>query len=76
MTSEPALVQAKSTTNQKNKPRRISPRKALMPEISERRYGATLEGIEEGYFEVDLSGNMTFFNDALCRILGYSREKL
>ncbi|MFH1241354.1 MAG: PAS domain S-box protein [Pseudomonadota bacterium] len=42
----------------------------------EARYRSILEGIEEGYFEVDLAGNMTFFNEALCRLSGYSRGEL
>ena len=43
---------------------------------SEDKYRSILENIEEGYFEVDLNGNFTFFNDSLCRLLGYSREEL
>ena len=43
---------------------------------SEEKYRAILENIEEGYYEVDLKGNITFCNDYLCRILGYSREEL
>ena len=43
---------------------------------SEERYRTILETIEEGYFEVDLAGNFTFFNGALCRILGYSRDEM
>jgi two-component system cell cycle sensor histidine kinase/response regulator CckA len=43
---------------------------------SEERYRTILDSIEEGYFEVDISGNFTFFNDALCRIYGYSRDEL
>jgi len=43
---------------------------------SERKYQAILETIEEGYFEVDLAGNLTFLNDSLCKILGYPRHKL
>lgn len=43
---------------------------------SEERYRTILEDIQEGYFEVDLAGNFTFFNDALCRASGYSREEL
>jgi len=38
---------------------------------SEEKYRTILEGIEEGYFEVDLAGNMTFFNDSLCKITGF-----
>jgi PAS domain S-box-containing protein len=43
---------------------------------SEKKYLALLENIQEGYFETDLAGNFTFFNDALCRIHGYSRKEL
>ena len=43
---------------------------------SEEKYRTILESIEEGYFEVDLAGNFTFFNDTLCPIMGYSREEL
>jgi PAS domain S-box-containing protein/putative nucleotidyltransferase with HDIG domain len=43
---------------------------------SEEKYRTTLESIEEGYFEVDLGGNFIFFNDALCTIMGYSRDEL
>lgn len=43
---------------------------------SEEKYRTILENIEEGYFEVDLAGNFTFVNDAVCRILGYSHEEL
>ena len=43
---------------------------------SEERYRTILEETEDGYFEVDLAGNFTFFNDATCRKLGYSREEL
>jgi PAS domain S-box-containing protein len=43
---------------------------------SEEKYRTILETIEEGYYEVDLGGNLVFFNDALCRILGYSRSEL
>jgi PAS domain S-box-containing protein len=43
---------------------------------SEEKYRTILESIHEGYFEVDLAGNFTFFNDSLCRFLGYSEEEL
>jgi PAS domain S-box-containing protein len=35
-----------------------------------------LDEMEEAYYEVDLEGNFTFFSDALCRQLGYSREEI
>jgi PAS domain S-box-containing protein len=43
---------------------------------SEERYRTILENIEDGYYEVDLPGNFTFFNDSLCRMLGYSRDEM
>ncbi len=43
---------------------------------SEEKYRTILENIQEGYYEVDLTGNLTFFNDSLCRIVGSSRERL
>jgi diguanylate cyclase (GGDEF)-like protein/PAS domain S-box-containing protein len=43
---------------------------------SEERYRTILENIEDGYYEVDLAGNLTFFNDSMCRISGIPREEL
>ena len=43
---------------------------------SEEKYRTILESIEDGYYEVDLAGNFTFFNDSICEILGYSRDEL
>ncbi len=43
---------------------------------SEEKYRNILESIEDGYYEVDLSGNMTFFNDSLCHIFGRSENEL
>lgn len=40
------------------------------------RYRTTLETIEEGYYEVDLTGNFIFFNKSLCDLTGYTREEL
>jgi len=43
---------------------------------SEEKYRNILKNIEDGYYEVDLAGNLTFFNDSLCRLYGYSKEEL
>ena len=40
------------------------------------KYRQILISIEEGYYEVDLAGNLTFFNDSLCNIYGYARDEL
>jgi len=43
---------------------------------SEKKYRNILENIEESYFEVDIAGNFTFFNDSLCRLFGYPKDEL
>ena len=35
-----------------------------------------LECIEDGYFEADLKGDLTFFNESLQKTLGYSADEL
>jgi len=44
--------------------------------ISEDRYRTILESIEEPYFEVDLSGNFTFFNQALAKNLKFASDEI
>jgi PAS domain S-box-containing protein len=44
--------------------------------LSEEKHRTILENIEDGYYEVDLAGNFTFFNNALCKLSGYSKEEL
>jgi PAS domain S-box-containing protein len=43
---------------------------------SEQKYRTIIENIEDGYYEVDLAGNYTFFNDAMTRIIGYTRDEM
>jgi diguanylate cyclase (GGDEF)-like protein/PAS domain S-box-containing protein len=47
---------------------------ALM--ASEERYRSILENIEDGYYEMDINGRLTFFNESCRKILGYPREEL
>lgn len=35
-----------------------------------------VESIEDGYFEVDLSGTFTYANDYICRRAGYDRDEV
>ena len=43
---------------------------------SEERYRTIMDEMEEWYFEIDLKGNFTFFNDILADALGLSRDEL
>jgi diguanylate cyclase (GGDEF)-like protein/PAS domain S-box-containing protein len=44
--------------------------------ISEERYRTIIKNIEDGYYEVDTEGNMTFCNPAAARMLGYRQDEL
>jgi len=56
----------------------ITERKVAGDELrsSEERYRTILDSIEEGFWEVDLGGNMMSLNDSMSRILGYPRDEL
>ena len=56
----------------------ITAMKNLQEELSEKeaRYRTIMEHSNVGYFEVDLSGNFTYFNDVVPHNLGYAREEL
>jgi PAS domain S-box-containing protein len=58
--------------------RDITERKRVEEEMhrSEEKHRTILKNIEDGYYEVDLNGNFTFFNDSMCRILGYPQEEM
>jgi PAS domain S-box-containing protein len=58
--------------------RKIAERKRAEEALreSEEKYRTILENIEDGYYKVDIAGNLTFFNDALCKILGYPKDEL
>ncbi len=43
---------------------------------SEEKYRDILESMDEGYYEVDLAGNLTYVNGSTCRMHGYSKEEL
>jgi two-component system cell cycle sensor histidine kinase/response regulator CckA len=43
---------------------------------SEERYRNILDNIQESYFEMNLAGELTFFNDSLIEITGYPRDEL
>jgi PAS domain S-box-containing protein/putative nucleotidyltransferase with HDIG domain len=43
---------------------------------SEGKYRSILENMDDAYYELDLSGNLVFFNEALSSQTGYSHEEL
>jgi PAS domain S-box-containing protein len=43
---------------------------------SEEKYRTILQSIQEGYYEVDLAGCLTFFNESLSRIVGTPSERM
>lgn len=43
---------------------------------SEEKYRSILESIDEGYFELDLDGNLSFFNESFVKITGCSDHEL
>ncbi|MDA8139089.1 MAG: PAS domain S-box protein [Desulfobacteraceae bacterium] len=44
--------------------------------ISEERYRSIIENMDSGYYEMNLTGHLTFFNDRLVQLLGYTKEEL
>ena len=46
------------------------------PEVHRDRYRVFIEAVADGYYETDLRGHFTYFNDALCRIFGYDRHEI
>jgi PAS domain S-box-containing protein len=51
-----------------------SAREAML--ASAEKYRAILANLEDGYYEVDIAGNLTFFNPAMSRYLRYSKDEL
>jgi PAS domain S-box-containing protein len=58
--------------------RDVTDRKKAQEDLraSESKYRSILENIQETYVETNLRGDFTFFNDAMCDLLGYSRNEL
>ena len=45
-------------------------------ELHQERYRMLIEDVADAFYEVDLHGNFTFFNNALVRVFGYTRREL
>ena len=61
--------------NKENEAVEFSSTEKLLKKDNEK-YQNILDDIEDGYFEVDITGNFTFFNPAMLKILGYSSDEL
>ncbi len=46
------------------------------PKVRDDRYRVFIEAVADGYYETDLRGNFTYFNNALCRIFGYGGDEI
>ena len=44
--------------------------------VSEEKYRAIIENIEDGYYEIDLNGQFSIFNESFRKITGYTTEQL
>jgi PAS domain S-box-containing protein len=60
---------AKSPTNEEKADHSTS-------RLSDERYRAFIESINDGVYEVDIHGNFLYFNDSLCKVFGYPREEI
>jgi len=44
--------------------------------LSDERYRAFIENINEGVYETDVHGNFVYFNSALCKVFGFPKEEI
>lgn len=59
-----------------NKSKQSTADSARDSRIQADRYQMLIDAVADGFYEVDLSGNFRFFNKALSRIFGYSRQEI
>src|SRR4030042_1938206 len=69
-------------TNAKKRVKRLEKESSQVGQVqellcgSEDKYRTVLQNIAELYYEVDLTGNLTVFNESMSKILGYSKDEL
>jgi PAS domain S-box-containing protein len=68
------MISGKNKTPSKKSAAKV--RGGEQTKIQKDRYRVLIEDMADGFYEVDLKGNFKFFNNALCRIFGYSRQKI
>ena len=66
------VVERKKTSRKRTERKKIE--EALRESEDKRRF--ILKDIEEAYYETDMVGKFTFINDAMCHLIGYTREEL
>ncbi len=67
-----SVVESKKTKLKRTKRDKIE--EALRESEDKRRF--ILKDIEEAYYETDMVGRFTFINDAMCHLIGYTRDEL
>jgi two-component system, NtrC family, response regulator HydG len=70
--SNESNMHSSSSARESERPGKVE---IAMPD-TEGRHQAVLQSIEEGYIEVDLEGNMLFWNDSFRDMTGYTDEEL
>jgi PAS domain S-box-containing protein len=64
------------STRTKKRPKKAGPRSASSATLAHERYRAFIENMDDGVYEVDLQGNVTYFNNALCQVFGFPRKEI
>lgn len=62
--------------NSKNKSAASPPSVDPSCRIDTERYRVFIEDVADGFYETNLRGDFVFFNEAFCRIFGYSRREM
>jgi PAS domain S-box-containing protein len=66
----------RSPSKSTKRPKKAVGRSASVATLAAERYRAFIENIDDGVYEVDLQGNFTYFNNALCQVSGFPREEI
>ena len=74
-TIEAIVVNLRDITERKHAEKALQESEALH-HVREERYRSILDNMEEAYYEIDLKGNMKFFNTTAVRKLGYSENEM
>ncbi|MBD3193626.1 MAG: PAS domain S-box protein [Candidatus Lokiarchaeota archaeon] len=61
---------------QKKEPMELIDKSIKELKKTQKNYKEILENINEGYFELDLQGNVSFINEGFSKILGYSKSQV